>query len=357
MLEEPIRDLGVEVFTFPRHQYSWEIPLAIIQSLFTNRPYPLPKNFSPAILSAINCEIRRSNVAAIHFNHLDAAQYIELLDLSESKIRVIFDTHNILSTLYAKLVAVESNYFRKVYCELQERKMQVYERQTMRKVDCVIVCSEAERWIVNEWNINNCVVAPNGVDTKFFTPRKAASSNGKSLHLVFSGAMDYRPNADGIRWFLRSVLPELERMTKEYKITIVGKDPPSDLLELRREGKIEFTCRVDDVRPYMCLADIFVVPLKVGGGTRLKILEALAMELPVVSTALGAEGLTLKDGAHIRIADSASAMARIIGELSARPDYAQEMARRGRGHVLKWYDWDRVTVPIGECYENFFTRS
>jgi glycosyltransferase involved in cell wall biosynthesis len=163
--------------------------------------------------------------------------------------------------------------------------------------------------------------------------------------------MDYLPNAHGIRWFLHSVLPELDRRLLNYKLTIVGKSPPVDLLSWERPGRIEFTGRVDDVRPYTRSADVFVVPLQIGGGTRLKILEALAMEVPVVSTRIGAEGLDLRDCVHLRLADDVSTMAQAIAELCAQPNVAQEMARRGREHVLARYDWEAVTYPLCGYYD------
>src|SRR5262249_12242507 len=150
--------------------------------------------------------------------------------------------------------------------------------------------------VLQEWGVKNCVVVPNGVDTQFFAPQRALpGKEGQPVQLVFTGAMDYLPNADGMRWFLRSVLPELDHRLPRYKLTIVGKNPPADLRVWERPGKIEFTGRVEDVRQYTRSADMFVVPLQVGGGTRLKILEALAMQIPVVSTRIGAEGLDLQD--------------------------------------------------------------
>jgi glycosyltransferase involved in cell wall biosynthesis len=222
----------------------------------------------------------------------------------------------------------------------------------MRKADCVVVCSEVERRLLQEWGVRKCLVIPNGVDTEFFTPHSVGlRPGGRPAHLVFTGAMDYMPNAQGIRWFLHSVLPELDRRSLNYKLTIVGKRPPADLLAWERPGQIEFTGHVEDVRPYTRLADVFVVPLQIGGGTRLKILEALAMEVPVVSTRIGAEGLDLRDGVHLRLADDAYTMTQAIAEMCVQPDRAQEMARRGRKHVLERYDWEAVTYPLCGYYD------
>ncbi len=350
--EEPIRNLGVEVITVPRYRPRWMLPWHILRSLVTKRPYPLPKNFSPNILKEIRRQLSTGEVQALHLNHLDAAQYIDWLDDFRSQVKVVLDTHNLLTSLYARFVATERNYFRKAYIWTQWRKMRFYEKATTQKADCVVVCSENEREILHSWGLKTGLVVPNGVDTQFYTPEPVSRVDGKPVQLVFTGAMDYLPNADGIRWFLRSVLPKLDGLAVHYKLTVVGKNPSADLRAWETPGKVEFTGRVDDVRPYTRSADVFVVPLHIGGGTRLKILEALAMKVPVVSTRVGAEGLDLRDGIHLRVVDDASTMAQTIAELCALPDRGQEMARRGREYVSRNYDWAAVTAPLCRSYAN-----
>ena len=357
-LEEPIRNLGVKIITFQQDGHRWMSPWRILQTLFSRRPYPLPKNFAGEILEEIYQQISLGDVRALHLNHLDAAQYVDWIEEVGSRIRVVFDTHNVLTSLYAHLVDSEEKLLRKAYCWIQWRKMRVYEEVTMRKVDCVVVCSEAERRLLQEWGVQKCLVIPNGVDTGFFTPQTVgALRSGRPTHLVFTGAMDYMPNAHGISWFLRSVVPELDRRSLNYKLTIVGKNPPAELLAWTRAGKIEFTGRVDDVRPYTRSADVFVVPLHIGGGTRLKILEALAMQVPVVSTRIGAEGLDLRDGVHLRLADDATKMALAIADLCAQPDRGQEIARRGHARVLESYDWKAVSYPLCRYYQEILARN
>ena len=356
--EEPIRNLGVEIVNFSRNRPSWTMLFYIVSALFTRRPYPLPKNFSPEILGEIRRRMHVGDVHALHLNHLDAAQYIEWLDGASSQVKIVFDTHNLLTSFYAQLVRSERNVLRRGYSWIQWRKMRSYEQTIMRKTDCVVVCSEPERQMLRDWGVKTGFVVPNGVDTQFFTPTPSRLRlDGQPLHMVFTGAMDYLPNADGIRWFLRSVLPKLDDVAIAYKLTVVGKNPPADLRAWETPGKIEFTGRVEDVRPYTRYADVFVVPLQVGGGTRLKILESLAMQVPVVSTRLGAAGLDLKDGIHLRLADDAATMVHAITELCALPDRAQEMARRGRQKVLESYDWAAVTLPLCQYYDKALSEN
>ena len=352
ILEDPIRALGIEVVTVSRRAPSWTFPWRVVEALFTKRPYPLPKNFHAEILSEIRRQIISENVHFLHFNHLDAAQYVDELDAVRSSVKVIFDTHNVLTSLYSQFVNCERNLLRQAYSFIQWRKMRVYEVSTMRKADCVVVCSESERRLLQEWGMRSCLVVPNGVDTGYFASQGIGTkADGHPVHLVFTGAMDYLPNVQGIRWFFDSVVPELDRRLPSYKLTIVGKGPPADLLALGRPGKIEFTGWVDDVRPYTRSADVFVVPLQIGGGTRLKILEALAMQIPVVSTRIGAEGLELCDGVHLRLADDTFTMTQAIVDLCTQSACAREMARNGRQQVFERYDWKAVTYPLCHYYE------
>jgi glycosyltransferase involved in cell wall biosynthesis len=314
----------------------------------------LPKNFSRNILKEIRRRLDTKKVEAIHFNHLDAAQYLDWLDLGRSDVKLIFDTHNILTTLYSHFFGSTTCTLRKAYSWIQWKKMCRYEQRIMGRLDCVIVCSELGRQFLRSWGIETALVVPNGVDTTAFFPPTAAGRNlaDSRAHLVFTGAMDYLPNADGIRWFIRSVLPKLDEFAVRYRLTVVGKNPPDDLRACAASGKIEFTDRVVDVRPYTASANVFIVPLRIGGGTRLKILEALAMQIPIVSTRIGAEGLDLKDGIHLRVADEPSAMARAIAELCASPARALEIAGQGHQKILAKYTWEIVTGPLCEYYKN-----
>ena len=355
-LEIPIRELGVDVLTVSNHRHWWTTSWGLIIALFTRRPFPLPTNFSGEILRVVRDQIASGKVAVLHLNHLDAAQYVHWLTKANCRPKFVFDTHNVLTTLYGRLVKSEARWIHKAYCWMQWRKMEPYEKSVMDETDCVIVCSEVERRLLSEWGIRNCLVVPNGVDIASFEPGVAPRDVlERPPNVVFVGAMDYLPNADGVRWFLDSVDTDLRRRFPSYKLTVVGKNPPPDLLSMSQAGRIEFTGRVDDVRPYLRSADIFVVPLKIGGGTRLKILEALAMELPVVATSVGAEGLELTDRTHLRIVESGTEMALALQELWDQHGLAREMAKCGRMQVCSKYTWSQSIVPLREYYEREFS--
>jgi glycosyltransferase involved in cell wall biosynthesis len=302
------------------------------------------------MLDCLRSEIATGSVRFVHFNHIDAAQYVEHLPKLAPDVRSVFDTHNVLTTTYERLVDTAANPLRRAYCWVQWSKMHRYEPAVMKRVDRVLACSEVEREWMHTRGVNRAMLVPNGVDTERFAPRANGRPASDACRIVFTGGMDYFPNEDGIRWFLTSVVPELEKVLPTFQLTIVGKNPPPKLAALARPGRIEFTGRVDDVRPYTAAADVFVVPLRIGGGTRLKILEAMSMSIPVVSTRVGAEGIGVSEGRDILLADEPSEMANAIASLARSPERRRALAESGRALVLERYDWKRVTAGLVAYY-------
>jgi glycosyltransferase involved in cell wall biosynthesis len=348
---EPLRALGIEVVLVPPQRRAWKTPLQVARSLFTRRPHPLPKNFSRAMLAEIRRRLVARSVDVLHLNHLDAAQYLEYLDLELGETRAFIDTHNLLSGLYAQLVGSARDPLTKGFTWLQWTRMCRYEPALLRRAERVLVCSESERAQLEVWGVERALVVPNGVDTAFFAPGEGPSeSRLGALELVFTGGLDYLPNTDGARWFLERIFPLVLRGRPDARITFVGKDPPDSLRALARGGQIVFTGRVDDVRPFVRAAQVFVVPLRSGGGTRLKILEALALGLPLVSTRAGAQGLDLRDGEELLLADEPQAFAQAVLSLANDRERAQRLAASGRARVLERYDWSMTTRALLEFY-------
>jgi glycosyltransferase involved in cell wall biosynthesis len=359
----PIRDLGVDVRTFRRVRPRWAMPWYVAQSVFTRAPYPLHKNYSRAMLAEIRRELATGTVGALHMNQIDAVQYIEPLGLAQNGTRherrlddaagarVVFDTLNVLTTMYERFADAARDPVRKAYCTMQWRKMSRYERAMMRAVDRVLVCSEVEMDLLRVWGIELPMLVPNGVDTIYFSfEERAPRPPDAPPTIVFSGGMDYLPNQDGVRWFIDAVLPEVKKLLPRAKLVVVGKNPPASLTALARPNEIEITGRVDDVRPYVRVADVMVVPLRIGGGTRLKILEALSMGVPIVSTAVGAEGIAVTHERDILIADDPPAMSRAIASVCTSPARARELVQHGQALVTSRYDWNSVTRELVEYY-------
>jgi glycosyltransferase involved in cell wall biosynthesis len=230
----------------------------------------------------------------------------------------------------------------KAYFREQWRRMWRFERDECRRFDQVIAVSAADAGTLErEYGIGEVGAVPTGVDTEFFTPTAGVVPD--PLELVFTGAMDWMPNEDGIRWFVSDVLPLVQQRLPGATLTVVGRNPPESIRALAgRDPRVRVTGTVPDVRPYLENAAVVVVPLRVGGGTRLKIYEALAMERPMVSTSIGAEGLPLEDGVHLSIADDAPAFAGAVVSLLQDPDAASRMAQAGARYVRANCGWDQA---------------
>jgi glycosyltransferase involved in cell wall biosynthesis len=175
--------------------------------------------------------------------------------------------------------------------------------------------------------------------------------------LVFVGAMHWRPNQDAIQYFVDEILPLVRDRRPDVSIAVVGQEPPAHIQKLDSLPGVHIVGRVDDVRPYVDAATVYVVPLRIGGGTRLKILEALAMGKAVVSTSVGAEGLDVVDGEHILIADSADEFADRIERLLADPSLRGKLGRAGRALVTERYRWDSLARKLESFLGDVVARS
>jgi glycosyltransferase involved in cell wall biosynthesis len=181
-----------------------------------------------------------------------------------------------------------------------------------------------------------------GVDTEFFSPRGPAA--GKRL--VFTGSMDWLPNEDAMTYFCRDILPLIRAQEPDVAVSIVGRAPTPAVTRLAEDAGIEVTGRVDDVRGYIEQAAAYIVPIRIGGGTRLKIFEAMAMGKAVVSTTVGAEGLPVTHGENVLIADDPTSFARDVVRLLRDPARRVQLERAARQLVVERYDWSAVAAQL-----------
>jgi glycosyltransferase involved in cell wall biosynthesis len=256
------------------------------------------------------------------------------------RVPLVFFAHNVEHQIWRRLASVEARPWRRVLLELEARKMRQRERAMLRRASRTIAVSDVDRaaFLADE-SAASIEVVPTGVNTTYFRPGGAAPIPGR---LVFCGSMDWYPNEDAMLDFVANVWPRLVTAVPGVSLTIVGRRPSPRVLELGREVGITVTGTVDDVRPEVAAAEVYIVPLRVGGGTRLKIFEALAMEKAVVSTTVGAEGLGLVDGEHYVAADSHADLAAAIERLLADAGARARIGARGRALVESEYAWPQV---------------
>ena len=316
--------------------------------LLSQFPYSILKYYSKNMEKALNA-LRQSNPFDIlHVDHLHMAHYRGSFD----GIPVILDEHNVEYKILERCVEVERSILKKMLFAAQARKMKRFEAEKVREFSDVLAVSEGDRNILNSLGKNQTRVhvIPNGVDTEFFQLTiDARQSSGEAL--VFTGSMDWLPNEDAVLFFCREILPLIWKEKPQIKFYIVGKSPsPAIEVLAGQEPRIIVTGKVDDVRPFIEQAKVFVVPMRVGGGTRLKILEAMSMQKPVVSTTVGAEGIQYTDGKDIVLADRPQDFADQVIALLDDPSRAGRMGLSARKLVCDRYDWNIIGEKLCEIY-------
>ncbi len=253
--------------------------------------------------------------------------------------RVLFE-HNVEHLIWRRLAKTESRRWRRALLEIEWRKLSRFEARSCEAAELTLAVSEADRAALRRLSRGARVEAiPTGVDADYFQPNGAAKAPSE---LVFSGSMDWYPNEDAVLHFARSVLPRIRAQHPATTFTAVGRNPSRRLREAAQEAGLRVTGTVADVRPFVDAAAVYVAPLRVGGGTRLKILEALAMAKPVVATAIAAEGLPLAPGEHFVLADDPQAFAAAVVSLLRDPGRRSALGAAGRRLVLERHTWPQV---------------
>lgn len=315
-------------------------------------PWPLPvlNYWSNEMEAAIR---RAIDARPCDLVHLDSIHMIRAESIAGSS-RCVYNWHNIESEVLARYARVERNLAKAGYARRTARKMQSLERSILHSAFGHLVCSGRERDQLRRIAPGARIeVIENGVDTTSFTP-----ANGPGTSLVFVGTMDYFPNVEAAVSFARTVWPALRRQFPNLTLAIVGANPVPEVRALAEVEGVTVTGTVPDVRPYYRDALAAIVPLRTGGGTRLKILEAMAAGVPVISSTLGAEGLAVSPDADILIAepDRPEEWIRFVSALSDSPELRARIVSAGRELAVSRYDWEVVGRRLSDLYESWRPR-
>jgi sugar transferase (PEP-CTERM/EpsH1 system associated) len=259
---------------------------------------------------------------------------------------VVF-THNVESEIWRRHAETKTGGLMRSLYRTQYRRMLRFEARALSRFDGVLAVSAADAETLRRL-YPDLIQAPihvvqTGVDTEFFRPVTTAVTP-KSL--VFTGSMDWLPNEDAMLFFYREILPRIREQEPDVSLTIVGRAPTPAVARLAQDPAITVTGRVDDVRPHLANGAVYIVPLRIGGGTRLKIFEAMAMGKAVVSTAVGAEGLPVRDGEHLLLADAPDAFASAVVRLFRDHDRRRAIETAARSLVVTQYDWAAVATDL-----------
>jgi len=316
----------------------------LVANLFMSRPYTIGKYRSRAMRSEIERVLNERPVDLIHCDSLHTAQ-----NLPETSLPKILGEHNVEYVIAERLRETVGNSCARAYVNLQALRMKRYEAATCVRFDrCITVSAEDARILRALAPKARVEVIDNGVDTEYFTLQDKAAIPDR---LVFTGSMDWLPNVDAMEYFCGDILPRIERNHPEISLSIVGRNPPPRVCALAKPGRVDVTGSVPDVRPYIAEAALYVVPLRIGGGSRLKILEALAMGVPCVSTSVGCEGLRVEHGRHVWVADGPSEFAEGVERLLTDAVLRKRLAEAGRKLVVEEYDWKQLGAKLADLYE------
>lgn len=250
---------------------------------------------------------------------------------AHTPIPLILDNHNVEHLLLDRYVSRESNPVKRLYARIEAAKMRRWDRSACQRSAVVLACSKYDQQHLQELAPGSTIaVAPNVIDVDGYTP--AAGDDGKTL--IYVGGMDWYPNRDAVQFFAFEILPALRRLAGNVRFLVAGRSGPDGFTrQFEAIPGMEVTGTVPDIKPFIASAAVCVVPLRIGSGTRLKILEEAAMGKAIVSTALGAEGLDFEDGPEISIASPAAAFAEATARLLASPELRHRMGCAARAKV------------------------
>jgi glycosyltransferase involved in cell wall biosynthesis len=348
--ESVFRELGIEPIVVdrcipPKSGLGFHARLAA--NLLSPSPYTVVSHTSRTLRRAILSLQARQRV---DLWQAEWTPYAESLRSLRDARRLIM-AHNVESQIWRRYHENEADPVRRWYIGHQWRKFRRFEREAFRRADRIIAVSPDDAELIREefgvWHVG---VVENGVDTRYFRPEPAARRPGS---ILFLGSLDWRPNLDAADQLLRAIFPAVRAEDPSSRLCLVGRNPPECLRRRVAEAPgVELHGDVPDVRPFLSRAAVMVVPLRIGGGSRLKILEALAAGTPVISTKVGAEGLDARKGEHLVVVERCEDMARAILDHGRDDAAITRMSRAGRRLVEERYDWDGLADRLDTIWRD-----
>lgn len=319
----------------------------LCQNLFSRYPYVISKYYSDSMKDRVSLTLNQNRYDVIICDFIFSSIFLPEEYWGQS---VLFQ-HNIESVIWKRHWRSESNIVKKGYLYLQWLKLFKYEKRVCPKFKACIAVSHEDGKMLKHFGVRRARVIRTGVDTRFFGPIKIEEI---PYNLVFTGSMDWLPNEDAIVYFVRSIFPKIKRIIPQATLTIVGRQPTKKLRALGQEdSSIEVTGTVNDVRPYIGRAAVYIVPIRIAGGTRLKIFEAMSMEKAVISTSIGAEGLQVLNGKNIIIADNEHCFAERTIELLKNSDKRHKIGAAARKLLTREFDWAIVAREFEKICQEF----
>ncbi len=337
---------AVYPYRIPADASKFKLVSALIKNLFSLKPFVAQKYDFSLMRRKIQEILKKGNIDLVHVDMLPLSAY----ENEFSEIPKILVNHNVESLRLFRWYQNEKNIVKRIYLGIQYIKLKAFERIAMRKFDCCVAVSEIDRNILKAMGVESkIVVVPNGTDTNFFKPL-GRSKIEKSV--LWIGHMDVHTNLDAVLYFMRDIYPVLKMKCPDVRVIFVGTSPPKEIIEAeKRDKNIKTTGFVDDIRPYLDEAKVLMVPIRIGSGTRLKILDSMAMGKAIVSTSVGCEGLNVTDGKDISIGDTPEDFADRVVHLLNNPKQRERLQRNARD-LARTYDWELIEEKQEAVYRH-----
>jgi glycosyltransferase involved in cell wall biosynthesis len=355
---EDVKKVCSAVHAVPVHRSRILDVYYLLRSQFSGRPFLVERDDLAEMRSLVNRIVASEAVDVIHADQLTMTQFAFPLQIPEDKKpALVFDAHNAVWTITARMKQ-NAAFYMKLPLGLETNRIKKYEGMIVKDFDVTLAVAEPDRQLLlealHQYGPNKDVqipVIPIAVDTRQIQPVRRPEN---SLNILTMGTLYYPPNADGIRWFIQQVFPLVRQKLPGVKLTIIGKNPPKDFLKFSSDptSGIVTTGFVPELDPYFAESAVSVVPVRAGGGMRVRILEMFARAAPVVTTTVGLEGIEACPGEDVLVADSPDEFARAVVNLLQDRELQQKLSSNGRRLVERKYDWQVVLSELDKVYQS-----
>lgn len=353
---ESLRGLCKAVYTVPFRRSRWRDARHLLSSMLTGESFIMRRDASPRLDALLRDLVRRETFDIIHADQLNMARFAA--DLPGARV---LDEHNAVWTIVARMARHGGPLPKRLFLELEARRLRRYEARICARFDALLAVSEPDLRFLElaaaeaGASLPPTAIIPIAVDAHGEAPVQRVAAPRTILSMA---TMFWPPNVDGVLWFAHEVYPLVKREVPEVNFAVVGARPPATVRQLsEHDSSIAVTGYVEDPRPYLEQTAALIVPVRAGGGMRVKILEALARGLPIVSTTIGYEGIDLTPGEHLLVGDTPADFAAALVRILRDPGLGQRLAATGRRLAEERYDWRVVNPRVEAAYAAALARA
>lgn len=325
------------------------------RSLLARRSFIIARDQRPEMQSKV-LEYLHPMPDLIYVDHLQMFQYVPVSTIVTGSCPVVLDEHNVEWRIIERFAEYDASLARRLFASIEWPKLRRFELDACRSASAVLTVTEHDRRTLQGHGVpdEKLTALPIGVDAGYFTPLPRQAN---SRRILTFGTMSWPPNTDAVQWFHREVYPSVKRQAPEAEFVVVGPNPPPAINQLpERDRSVTVTGYVDDIRQASINAAVFVVPLRVGSGMRVKILDAMAMGLPVISTSIGCEGISVHPGKDIVVADGPAEFAGAVVHLLENPSERARIGSAGRRLVESEYSWPSILTRLDDLLSDISQR-